>query len=113
MKRLDEVCPRIQGGIPNVALSQGGAIMSFRVERTRGEAVTWIAGMLTVVGAIVNCSGVYIFVVLVPLLLAAICLMMLGPLGLGLAAHWQVIFGILIGLFAAKGTSELTNSRCS
>lgn len=87
--------------------------MSFRVERTRGEAVTWIAGMLTVVGAIVNCSGVYIFVVLVPLLLAAICLMMLGPLGLGLAAHWQVIFGILIGLFAAKGTSELTNSRCS
>lgn len=77
-----------------------------------GRVLTWLSGALTVFGAFANCSGMDIFIVLVPLFLSIVWMFILGPFGFALAPVIVYLLGALIGLIAAHGTSELTAARC-
>src|SRR5690606_41918525 len=50
-----------------------------------GRVLTWLSGALTVFGAFANCSGMDIFIVLVPLFLSIVWMFILGPFGFALA----------------------------
>ena len=77
------------------------------------KLVGWISGLVSLVSAAINCSGVNMLVVLVPILLFGILFpVMLGPLGFGLS---RVALYILTPILAALGTfgsKELTDARC-
>ena len=78
------------------------------------KGIAWLSGLLSFIGAAVECSGVDVFVVLIPILLFGILIpLMLGPLGLGLSRLALYILVPMLSVLASFGSKELAEDRCN
>ena len=74
------------------------------------KAIAVVSAASAILGAILDCSGLDIFVVLLPTLLSVIWLAIIGSLALFII--YRLLLTLVIGIFSLHATSQLTEARC-